>query len=177
MVNVIDPKVEVVDYGPEKVIDRTLDVPFFDTEAGILIPRNYVDIQEGKIVIPEEKLIPKTVMTPDQLIYGAAGITFKDTGFLEQALASMQSEHTTDEQVTDSLITSVGGGHASLATTPAIWFAIKGNASKMVDSMFTGAVYESALMPSGRRIPIAKDQIVVPRGIAGIGSRSCGRPR
>ena len=82
-----------------------------------------------------------------------------------QAQTQMQDEHITDEQITDSLIASVGGGHASLATTPAIWFAIKGNASKMVDSMFTGAVYESALMPSGRRIPIAKDQIVVPLGI------------
>lgn len=130
MVNIINPEVEVVDYGP-KIIDK-----------------------KGKVI-----------MTPDQLIYGAAGITFKNTGFLEQALSQIQNENITDEQITDSLIKSVGGGHASLATTPAIWFAIKGNASKMVDSMFTGAVYESALMPSGRRIPIAKDQIVVPAGI------------
>ena len=162
-VNVIDPKVEVVDYGPKKIIDSILNVPFEQTERGVIISPEY--IQDGKIVIPQEKLVPRTVMTPDQLIYGAAGITFKDTSFLEQALSSMQNDNITDEQITDSLIASVGGGHASLATTPGLWFAIKGNASKMVDSMFTGAVYESALMPSGRRIPIAKDQIVVPRGI------------
>lgn len=131
MVNIIDPKVEVVDYGP-KIVDK-----------------------QGNVV-----------MTPDQLIYSAAGITFKDTNFFEQAQTQMQNEHITYDQITDSLIASVGGGHASLATTPGMWFAIKGDASKMVDSMFTSAIYESALMPSGRRIPIAKDQIVVPRGIA-----------
>ena len=137
MVEIINPKVEVVDYGP-KITDSN-----------------------GKVI-----------MTPDQLVYGAAGITFKDTGFFEQALGQIENEHITDEQITDSLITSVGGGHASLATTPQIWFAIKGNASKMVDSIFTGAVYESALMPSGRRIPIAKEQIVVPRGIAERGNEA-----
>lgn len=163
MVNVIDPKVEVVDYGPKKVLDSILDVPFEKTDKGIVISSEY--FQNGQLVIPQDNLIPNRVMTPDQLIYAAAGITFKDTGFLEQALGAMQSENITDEQVTDSLITSVGGGHASLATTPAIWFAIKGNSSKMVDSMFTGAVYESALMPSSRRVPIDKYQIVVPRGI------------
>jgi len=166
MVNVIDPKVEVVDYGPKRVIDNFLDVPFRKTDCGeIVIPRDYLTFQDGRLVVSQDRLVPRNVMTPDALIYGAAGITFKDTGFLEQAISQMQADHITDEQITDSLIASVGGGHASLATTPGVWFAIKGNASKMVDSMFTGAVYESALMPSGRRIPIAKDQIVVPRGI------------
>ncbi len=166
MVNVIDPKVEVVDYGPKRVIDNFLEVPFMETNCGeIVIPRSYFSLQDGRLVIPQDRLVPRNVMTPDELIYGAAGITFKDTDFLEQAISQMQADNITDEQITDSLIASVGGGHASLATTPGVWFAIKGNASKMVDSMFTGAVYESALMPSGRRIPIAKDQIVVPRGI------------
>ena len=139
MVNVIDPQVEVVDYGP-KIIDPNT----------------------GKVV-----------MTPDQLTYAAAGITFKDTDFFDQTREAL-SESDIETKITNSLIASVGGGHASLATTPMLWFAIKGNASKMVDSMFTGAVYESALMPSGRRIPIAKDQIVVPRGIFRRGEEAVG---
>lgn len=52
-----------------------------------------------------------------------------------------------------------------MATTPGLWVLLEGSTSKMPDSIFTGARYMSALMPSGRRIPIAKEQIVVPETI------------
>lgn len=130
MVNIIEPKVEVVDYGP-KIVD-----------------------EHGKVV-----------MTPDQLIYAAAGITFKDTEFFDQTRRVLEEEDI-QQKIQDSLIASVGAGHASLTTTPGLWIALKGNCSKLVDSMFTGVRYGSSLMPSGRRVPVAKDQIVVPVGIA-----------
>lgn len=130
MVNVIEPKVEVNDYGP-KILDAN-----------------------GRVV-----------RTPDQILYGAGGITFNDTSFLEETLELMEQEDIED-RITNGHITNIGAGHASMTTTPVIWFTIKGNASKFVDSLFTGARFGSFLMPSGRRIPIAKDQIVVPIKIA-----------
>jgi len=139
MVNIIDPKVEVVDYGPKIVVD-------------------------GQVV-----------MTPDQVVYSASGITFKDTDFFQQARDQIAAEQITPEKMRDNLINSAGAGHASLATTPFLWLAVKGDASKMVDSMFTGAVYSTSLMPSGRRIPVAEDQIVVPRGIAHKGASAIER--
>jgi len=130
MVKVIEPKVNVVDYGP-KVVDK-----------------------KGKVII-----------TPDEFTYGAAGITYKDVGALNELMELKQSDKDISEKIKISLIKSAGAGHASMATTPGMWIFLEGNCSKLVDSVFTGARFASSLMPSGRRIPITKEQIVIPKNI------------
>lgn len=133
MVKIIDPKVRVIDYGPNFSIEK-----------------------DGKII----------EISPDEWVYGAAGITYKDIGAVEELLEMKASETDIEEKVRNSLIKSAGAGHASMATTPGLWMLLEGNCSKLVDSLFTGEKFGSYLMPSGRRVPISKDQIVVPRGIA-----------
>lgn len=110
-------------------------------------------------------------ISADGIVYGAAGITYKDVGFFHEVLELMGDSEDpakikeTSAKINDSLIKSAGAGHASMATTPGLWFSMEGNCSKLVDSVFTTARYGSALMPSGRRIPISKENIVVPAGI------------
>ena len=130
MINVIDPKVTVIDYGPKLKLDNGQEI------------------------------------TPDEFVWGAAAITYKDTGTVNELIEKKKNEEDIKETITKSLIRSGGAGHASMATTPGFWLYLEGNSSKMVDSMFTGAKFASSLMPSGRRIPIENSQIVVPKGIA-----------
>jgi hypothetical protein len=113
----------------------------------------------------------KGTITPDEIVAAAAGVTYKDTKFFTEALQRRingdfgnvsQEDYRKDLM---GLVNSAGQGHASLATTPYIWVSVEGKASKMVDSLFTGAKFGSFLMPSSRRIPIEKSAIVVPRGI------------
>src|SRR3989344_4047166 len=68
------------------------------------------------------------------------------------------------KKLKDSLINSAGRGHASLSTSAGIWCLFR-DSSKFVDSMFTGAIYSSSLMPSGRRIPVNVEGIVAPESI------------
>ncbi len=139
MVDIINPKVNVIDYGPN-------------------------------ITLPDE-----TIITPDEIIYGAAGITYRDTGALQQLMDLKSGKVKLDEEkyrglsvqqvIKKSLISSASSGHASMSTTPGFWMYLEGNCSKMVDSIFTGARFSSSLMPSGRRIPVTKEQIVIPQSI------------
>ena len=105
-------------------------------------------------------------ITPDEFVWGAAAITYKDTGTVNELLERKANEEDISETIKTSLIKSGGAGHASMATTPGFWLYLEGNSSKMVDSMFTGARFASSLMPSGRRIPVEVGQIVIPKGIA-----------
>jgi hypothetical protein len=102
---------------------------------------------------------------PDELVYGAAGITFKGMSALDELRETREQGNNVDKKMTRSIIKSAGAGHASMSTTPGFWFIMEGNCSKMVDSIFTGAKYSSSLMPSGRRVGIDVDQVVVPRNI------------
>jgi hypothetical protein len=137
MINVVDPKVTVVGYGPK------------------------MKLKGGQII------------TPDELVWGAAGITYKDIGTIPELIELKQSEaEGLENKVKNSLIASAGAGHASMATTPGMWVFLEGNSSKMVDSLFTGVRYGSSLMPSGRRIPVTKDQILVPKGVANAGQNA-----
>ena len=129
MIKVVEPKVNVIDFGPKLIL------------------------KDG------------TAITPDEFVYGAAGITYKDVGALSELIELKKNDVEIREKIKTSLIKSGGAGHASMATTPGMWIFLEGNCSKLVDSIFTGARFASSLMPSGRRIPITKDQIVVPRGI------------
>lgn len=133
MVTVINPKVEVVSYGPE------LEV-----------------LAEGD---------KKIIVTPDEFVYGAANITYKDTGALRELIDMKKNEADIGNKIKKMLIKVGGSGHASMATTPGMWIFVEGDGSKFVDSIFTTAVFGSSLMPSGRRVPITKEAIVVPKMI------------
>ncbi len=130
MVGVINPKVEVVSYGPE------------------------MHLKEGGII------------TPDEFVYGAANITYKDIGALKELIELKKTDADIKNKVKKMLIKVGGSGHASMATTPGFWVFIEGNSSKLVDSIFTTAKFGSSLMPSGRRVPITKEAIVIPKGIS-----------
>lgn len=103
-------------------------------------------------------------ITPDEFVYGAAQVTYRDMNALTEFLA-LASEKDTSEKVKQGLIKVAGSGHASMATTPGFWAIIGGNSSKFIDSIFTGARFGSSLMPSGRRVPINEESILVPKGI------------
>jgi thymidylate synthase ThyX len=114
---------------------------------------------------PKIDLGNKGEATPDEIIRFAALTTYKDISILDE-IAELKKEGEYDQKIiTKSLIGSAGAGHASMSTTPGIWFMLEGDCSKAVDSIFTGTKYGSFLMPSSRRIPVNKEQIVVPDGI------------
>ncbi|MFH1376710.1 MAG: FAD-dependent thymidylate synthase [Candidatus Woesearchaeota archaeon] len=171
MVNVIDPKVNVFDYGPKKVLERELDVKYDVNEKGdVIISREY--LKDGKLIFPEEMFREHNVITPDEFVWGAAGITYKDIGAIDELRDLKSREVDLSSKITTSLIKSAGAGHASMATTPGIWAMLEGTCSKLVDSMFTGSRFGSFLMPSGRRVPINRDQIVVPKSINNAGGEA-----
>lgn len=111
---------------------------------------------------PKSTLANGQVVTPDEFVWGASRITYKDIGTMEELRQAREEEKDISATVKKSLMKSAGSGHASMATTPAMWIMLEGNCSKMVDSAFTGYRFASSLMPSGRRIPIGLDQIVLP---------------
>ena len=128
--NIINPKVNVVDFGP------------------------FMKLKDG------------TEITPDDFVYGAAKITYKDVGALNELIELKKNDpEFAKEQIKKGLIKVAGAGHASMATTPGYWAFVEGDSSKFVDSVFTGAVFSSSLMPSGRRVPITKEAILIPQGI------------
>ena len=129
MAKVVNPRVNVVDFGPR------------------------YEFNDG------------TVMTADDFVYGAASITYKDIGALQEYMEMKGKDPALEEKAKKALVKVAGAGHASMATTPGLWAFLEGTCSKLVDSMFTGARFGSSLMPSGRRIPISIDQIVIPESI------------
>jgi len=115
---------------------------------------------------PEIRLKNGKIMTPEEFVYAAANITYKDIGALNEFMELRENDVDMKEKIKKMLIKVGGSGHASMATTPGFWTFIEGMPSKFIDSIFTTAVFGSSLMPSGRRIPITKDAIVLPRQIA-----------
>lgn len=108
----------------------------------------------------------EVTITPDEFVYGAANITYKDIGALKELIELKKNDVDISNKVKKMLIKVGSAGHASMATTPGFWGFIEGDSSKFVDSIFTTAVFGSSLMPSGRRVPITKEAIVVPKAIA-----------
>ena len=132
MVSVINPKVDIVGFGPS-----------FQLESG-------------------------EVITSDEFVHAASQVTYKGMEALDEVIRLKSESADISEQVTKGTIGSVGRGHASASTTPGIWMIMGGESSKLVDAIFTGARFGSSLMPSGRRVGINKDQIVIPKAIHGI---------
>ncbi|MFA5724626.1 MAG: hypothetical protein WC979_10315 [Candidatus Pacearchaeota archaeon] len=120
-------------------------------------------------LIDEEK--NETIISPDDLVYGAAGVTFKGMNFINDVIDLKKEGIDFQEKRDKAIIKSVGAGHASMSTSMGFWTILQGGCSKLVDSIFTGATYVSALMPSGRRVPISEEEIVVPQGIADKGGK------
>lgn len=120
-------------------------------------------------LIDEEK--NETILSPDDLVYAASGVTFKDVGFIDEVIQMKKDGIDFKTKRDKSIIKSAGAGHASLSTSIGFWSVLQGDCSKLVDSIFTGATYVSALMPSGRRVPISKEEIVVPKGIRDAGEK------
>ena len=131
MARVIDPKVELIDYGP-KLINR-----------------------EGKLV------------TPDEVICAAAGITFKKSRSLHNDLVNGAASEEEKQGVMKKIIQSAGRGHASMTTSVNLWFSVEGDCSKHPDAIFTGAPHLSALMGSSRRVPITQESVIIPKSIVG----------
>ncbi|MFW5846534.1 MAG: FAD-dependent thymidylate synthase [Nanoarchaeota archaeon] len=139
---IVNPKIHLRDYSPK------------------------IKLQEGRIV------------NPDEVICAAAGITFKDVRHFSDVLRKIQlgdyGEGDEEEyrKLMKGLVNSAGAGHASLSTGIDLTISAEDSTSKFIDSMFTGARFESALMPSGRRVPIKEDQILVPKSIKSAGNEA-----
>ncbi|MEW6062951.1 MAG: FAD-dependent thymidylate synthase [Nanoarchaeota archaeon] len=103
-------------------------------------------------------------ITPEQLIAFSATMTYKDKSAKDIIAEVLKSEKNIDEVATKSLRNSVRRGHASLSTSAAMWCLFNGT-SKYLDSLFTGAVFSSSLMPSSRRIPVNLENIIAPDSI------------
>jgi hypothetical protein len=144
MVRIISPKVNVISYGPELKLRRKRKFS--------VNPFNW--FRQDEVTI-----------TSDEFVYGASGITYKGMSSIDELRRMKVEDEEFSAKMQKSVIKSAGAGHASLATTPGFWMIMEGNSSKLVDSIFTGAVFSSSLMPSGRRVPISKNEIVVPKGI------------
>lgn len=121
-------------------------------------------------LVDEEK--NETIISPDDLVYGAAGVTFKGMKFIDDVIELKKEGIDFKEKRDKAIIKSVGAGHASMSTSEGFWTILQGDCSKLVDSIFTGATYISALMPSGRRVPISEEEIVIPKGIADKGGKA-----
>jgi hypothetical protein len=118
-----------------------------------------------KLIDAEGKEI---ILSPDDLVYGAAGVTYKGMKFIDEVIELKKDGVDFQTKRDKATIKSVGAGHASMSTSQGMWVAVR-ESSKLVDSIFTGATYLSALMPSGRRVPIEVGEIVVPKGIEDVG--------
>jgi len=110
---------------------------------------------------------------PQDVIRAAAEVTFKGKSAEEILISTFrkyqekypgqegQWKEKWQRDLVKAIIENAGRGHASMTTTAGYWVMFVG-ATKFVDSLFTGAIFSSSLMPSGRRVPITLDSIVCP---------------
>lgn len=137
-----------------------------------LIKSMQIEIKDSMRIIPKIDVLGygpsldlghEGILTPDQVVAFASKMTYKDKTAKEMALEMLNSGEDVIKETSNSL-RAVKRGHASISTSAALWVLVSGT-SKFIDSGFTGAVYSSSLMPSGRRIPPTLENIVVPEGI------------
>lgn len=102
-------------------------------------------------------------LKPEDIVALSALLTFK--GKSVKALYEEAKEKGQDisEKVLKILKKSSLRGHASIATTPV--FSFNYEASKFIDTLFTGIIFSSSLMASGRRTDTAIEDIVYPAQI------------
>ncbi len=158
---IVDPKIAILGYLPSLNL-KEIDINKLDV-AGI-----EKDVLQG---ILEQNL----ELNPQETIALASMMTYKDKNAAEMALRILSKEWNSEDKnammdkfrkkIKKSIIESAGRGHASLATSSYVGILMYGN-SKFVDSMFTGAIFSSSLMPSGRRTGTGLSDIMVPKSIA-----------
>lgn len=103
-------------------------------------------------------------LSPQQLVALSGLLTYsgKSIGDILDELRASGKD--IDKKIIAILRKSSLKGHASMATTPA--FAFSYEASKFIDSAFTGLIFASAIMASGRRTDTSAEDIVCPEAIA-----------
>jgi len=144
----------------------------FNSTFSVIDPRVDFLSYGPTLKLIDEKNKKETLLIPDDLVYGAAGVTFKGINFINDVIKLKSEGVDFTKKRDNSIIKSAGAGHASMTTSIGFWTILQGDCSKMVDSIFTGATYISALMPSSRRIPITEESIIVPKGIVNKGGRA-----
>ena len=110
---------------------------------------------------PKIMLKNGSIISPDEIIRYAALGTYKDISFIDELVEQKKEDPNYFENISQAINNSTGRGHASMTTSIILFAELKGHCSKFVDSMLTGVRFGSSLMPSGRRIPIQKEQIVI----------------
>ena len=103
---------------------------------------------------------------PDEIIALAGTMTYKGKSVKEIAKNIIEKKgfDGLEKKVEKVILESAARGHASIATTTGLWLLFK-ESSKLVDSLFTGAVFSSSFMPSGRRTGIEKENIIATKSI------------
>jgi len=103
-------------------------------------------------------------LKPEDIAALSALLTFKGKSVKALYKEAKEKGQDIDEKVLKILRKSSLRGHASIATTPV--FSFNYEASKFIDTLFTGIVFSSSLMASGRRTDTTPDDIVYPDQIA-----------
>ena len=102
-------------------------------------------------------------LKPQDIVALSALMTFKGRSVKELYNEAVDKGQDMDKKIKTIHRKSSLRGHASMATTPAISFNYE--ASKFIDSIFTGMVFSSSFMASGRRTDTTIDEIVYPTTI------------
>ncbi len=105
------------------------------------------------------------ILEPQKLVAFSGLLTYSGKS-IESILEETRGKgQDIDKKIRTVLRKSSLKGHASMATTPAFSFSYE--ASKFIDSAFTGLIFASAIMASGRRTDTVPEDIVYPEAIAG----------
>lgn len=102
-------------------------------------------------------------LKPQDIVALSALMTFKGKSVKDLYTDAVEKGQNIENKVKTIHRKSSLRGHASMATTPAISFNYE--ASKFIDSIFTGMVFSSSFMASGRRTDTSIDEIVYPTKI------------
>lgn len=151
----INFKFHVLDYGPKLRLGNGMEL----TPQDLIAAASWMTFKEGDV----EELVLEAIKS----IENEVEKELEKNGELKDISLETKTGKINEgfkKKIRNSLVNSAGRGHASLSTTPGIWGYFKGS-SKFVDSMFTGAVFSSSLMPSGRRIPVDVENILAPESI------------
>ncbi len=105
------------------------------------------------------------VLEPQKLVAFSGLLTYSGKSIESILKETHDKGQDIDKKIRTVLRKSSLKGHASMATTPAFSFSYE--ASKFIDSAFTGLTFASAIMASGRRTDTVPEDIVYPEAIAG----------
>lgn len=90
----------------------------------------------------------------EEIIYAGGKITYSEKSFFENL------KKVSKDKIKKFFRNSIAKGHASLLTTPYLYFIIEG--SKLIDLYFSSPKFGSYLISSTRRIPIDLHNLIIP---------------